>query len=152
MRWNLVIGLIALITLVGCTATIDTSSEERMEESVEEIRDTLSGSDLDEFDEAMMTLAFSSIGEDLFDPDVDEDAMEKRMLEDLDGKNAREIVAEAEKFRLNHIIASNDHTRISPPFFALTTFFEINYCRLIHHIDPSVVQAVEGSRWNVVRR
>lgn len=99
MRWNLVIGLIALITLVGCTPTIDTSSEERMEESVKEIRDSLSGSDLDEFDEAMMTLAFSSIGEDLFDPDLDEDEMERRMLAALDGKNAREVVAEAEDVR-----------------------------------------------------
>lgn len=93
-------GVVAVLMLMSaCAPKVDGSSEEAMQASVAEIRETLSGSELDAFDAALMTLAFQSVGENLFDPNVGEEEMSGRMFARLDGKTADEIIAEAEVVR-----------------------------------------------------
>ncbi|TXD32561.1 hypothetical protein FRC96_17125 [Lujinxingia vulgaris] len=99
MNWKRYGVVVALVLVSACAPKVDGSSEEAMQDSIAEIRETLSGSELDAFDAALMTLAFQSAGEGLFDPNVGPEEVSGRVFAQLDGKSADEIIAEAEAVR-----------------------------------------------------
>lgn len=89
MRWIVLVVMLAMSVLVGCKPTIDTSSEEKMEASIQKVRASLPDEEQEEFDAALGAIML----EGLFDPDIDADEMERRMKESLDGKTASEVIA-----------------------------------------------------------
>ncbi len=96
----LVVGMFAL----GCgnEPRIDTSSDEAMETSIEEVRSTLSSEEQEEFTEALQVLAFSGVSvEDLFAEGLTGGAagLQGRVKETLQGKSASEVIAAADSIR-----------------------------------------------------
>lgn len=94
---RLLLILCVLFVTAGCTPTIDAGDDEALEESIEEVADSLSDDEREEFEEALFTLLFSGAGDMLLDPDADDDEIDRRMRESIDGMTAREVIAEAEE-------------------------------------------------------
>lgn len=93
----LVVGTFAL----GCGSEprIDTSSDEAMETSIEEVRSTLSSGEQEKFTEALQVLAFSGVTlENLFAEGLTGGAagLQGRVKETLHGKSASEVIAAAD--------------------------------------------------------
>lgn len=98
-------GLVCILALgtfaVGCgrQPRIDTSSDEEMKTSIEEVRSTLSSEEQEKFDEALQVLAFSGVTlENLFAEGLTGGAagLEGRVKETLQGKSASEVIAAAD--------------------------------------------------------
>lgn len=97
------LGFILLLTACG-GPTIDASSDEALERSVEEVRSSLPVDQRKKFDDALRTIAFEEVdvagmfatamsGGEMPDPDVTARAVRAK----LDGKSASEILAMADK-------------------------------------------------------
>lgn len=92
----LLIGIIALIS--GCGEnTIDTSSEESMQESITRIKESLPPEKQEAFEKALITVTMG--GDNLFEIASTPGGAERLMKERLDGKTAEEVFAEAEKVK-----------------------------------------------------
>ncbi len=98
-------GFVLVTLLIGCeekVRAIDTSTDESMERTTNQIRESLTSNRLEEFDEALEILALSQINlEGVFsgafaDPTV----VERRVKEMLHGRTADEIIAEADRILL----------------------------------------------------
>lgn len=100
MRSPLVLAAALLVTLTcaGCgDPTLDGSSQETLEKSVEEV-----GKSLDDAKRQKFEAAYLALGLDVLQtPGVfgDEAAMRKKLKETFDGKTADEIIADAEKVK-----------------------------------------------------
>ncbi len=102
-RIFLFVFLIVLTILAGCSdPKIDASSDESMKTSVEKVRKSLPASKQKEFDEAMQVLAFSQIDmKDIFTQGATEAGnLEVKVRQSLDGKTGEQIIAEAERIRI----------------------------------------------------
>lgn len=90
--------LLLSTALMGCSeATIDTTTEESMQSSIEKVRKSLSEDDKDKFDEALKIVAFSQVEfSDLFlDAQSNSDVAKSKMEDSLNGKTASEVMDEA---------------------------------------------------------
>jgi len=99
MRTALLVTTIAITTfLLGCDdATINTSSDEAMKESISQMKDDLPPEKREDFEKALMTISLG--GDNLLELAAAPGGVERRMKERLDGKTADEVFAEAEKVR-----------------------------------------------------
>ena len=104
-----IIGFILIfsVVLAGCDKifsepTIDTSSDESMEHSLQKVRESLPESDRKEFDESLQLLAFSQINlEDILtEKVVGSNLAESKMKESLHGKTASQVISDAERVKL----------------------------------------------------
>lgn len=93
-------GLLALglATFIGCAGEprIDTSSDETMKESISAAKESLSPDERKEFEKVLKMLAFSNV-DNLFQLAADPDSLTRNMKDQLHGKTAREVMAEAKK-------------------------------------------------------
>ena len=103
MNYLKVLGIVIAFTiLAGCSdPKIDASSDEAMKTSMEKVRGSLPEAKRKEFDEAIQVLAFSQIDmEALFaGRAADIGNVEGKVRQSLDGKNAEQVIAEAERVR-----------------------------------------------------
>src|SRR6185295_5367784 len=100
---NLSLLLILLLFAFGCSKpTIDTSSDEAMNASMKEARESLPEERRKEFDDAVRDLALADLSlKDLMAQGENPkfDALASRFKERLNGKNAEQVIAEATKIR-----------------------------------------------------
>jgi PBP1b-binding outer membrane lipoprotein LpoB len=93
--------LFALTLVAGCSSqpTVDTSTDEKMKSSIEQIRQSLPEEKKDDFDEALMVLAFSNISMEglLAQGSLDAETTKAKMKESLHGKTGDEVIAIAEE-------------------------------------------------------
>ena len=82
--------------------TIDTASDESMEQTSLEVRESLPESEREKFDEALQLIAFSQIDfEDIFaQGTAGSEDIESKMKESLHGKTASQVIAEAGRITL----------------------------------------------------
>jgi hypothetical protein len=89
-----------LILLAGCgQPTVETSSDERMKESIAEVRESLPENRRDEFDQALLTISMSQVelGAALTEGKTpDQESVVQDLKEALGGKTAEEIIAVAD--------------------------------------------------------
>ncbi|BFM15617.1 hypothetical protein R50073_18000 [Maricurvus nonylphenolicus] len=104
---TLAISALLMLALSGCDKilsepTIDTSTDELMKTTSQEVRSSLPEADRSKFDNALKLLAFSQIDmKDLFAAGAaDTESIESRMKESLHGKTAQQVIAEAENIKL----------------------------------------------------
>ncbi|NOU50153.1 hypothetical protein HG263_06310 [Pseudoalteromonas sp. JBTF-M23] len=98
---------ILLGVLSGCDKvfhepTIDTSTDERMKKTAQDVRNSLPEDERLKFDNALKIVAFSQIDmNDIFHKDAASTGnYENRMKDVLHGKNAKQVFAEAENIKL----------------------------------------------------
>jgi hypothetical protein len=94
---------IVLAALSGCAdPTIDASSDESLEQSVQKVREALPESRRSDFDDAIQVLAFSQIDmkELLAEGATGTGNLEGKVRQSLDGKTGEEVIAEAAVFKL----------------------------------------------------
>ena len=103
----LVIVVLLVSSLSGCDGifpdpTMDTSTDELMKKTSQEVRDSLPEADRPKFDEALKLLAFSQIDmKDIFSAGAaDMGSIESKMKDSLHGKTAQQVIAEAENIKL----------------------------------------------------
>lgn len=101
---TLMMTLMFALLLVGCgKATIDASSQEALEASVEEIGEELDAQQKQAFQQAVITIAMDhstrAISSAMSGEQVDQAQMERDMLDALDGKTASEVIAYAEELK-----------------------------------------------------
>ena len=92
--------LLLSTALMGCSeATIDTTTEESMQSSIEKVRSSLSEDDKEKFDDALKIVAFSQVDlSDLFlDSQSNSDVTKNKMENSLNGKTASEVIDEANR-------------------------------------------------------
>lgn len=100
MKTKSLLLLVSLFVVQGCggsSNTVDGSSEEAMKASIQRIKESLDEEQKEEFDKAVMLLAFD--GANLFQLGADKNAAEKQMREKLGGKTASQIIEEAKTIR-----------------------------------------------------
>ena len=104
MKTTNILILGALLLLAACSKekTIDASSDESMESSIQKVKESLTPEEKEKFEESVMLLAFE--GGNLFEMAADPDGATRKMKDRLDGKTAAEVIAEAEKVRLEREI------------------------------------------------
>ena len=108
MKFAKVIGAVFILAaIVGCDKllpepTIDTSTDESIRQSSQKVRESLPEAERAEFDEAIQLLAFSKINlKDIFtEGAAGAGNLENKMKESLNGKTASEIIAEAERIKI----------------------------------------------------
>ena len=108
MKFAKVIGAVFILAaIVGCDKllpepTIDTSTDESRRQSSQKVRESLPEAERAEFDEAIQLLAFSKINlKDIFtEGAAGAGNLENKMKESLNGKTASEIIAEAERIKI----------------------------------------------------
>jgi hypothetical protein len=94
------------IIIAGCSEpTIDGSNEDSIQQSIEQVRTSLPESEQDAFDEAVQILAFSQIDfSDIMSAgaglESGESALLSKMGSAIDGKTGQQIIAEAERIRI----------------------------------------------------
>jgi hypothetical protein len=95
--------LVLLFSVGGCAQpTIDTSSDEAMKRSMQEVRESLPEERRKEFDDAVRDIAFADVSfQDLMaqgaNPQVD--LLGSRIKQRLGGKNAEQVISEATQLR-----------------------------------------------------
>lgn len=96
---TLIFSVFFLLMLSGCgDPTVDGSSQEAMEESIENIRDSLPESQHDDFNQALTALAFSEIGDDIFSGNgPSQSEIESLMRDRLAGMTGDEILSEGDR-------------------------------------------------------
>jgi len=101
------ITFVLAVLLFGCEKiipepTIDTSTDESMKQTSQEVRESLPESERAKFDEAIKLLAFSQINmKDIFTKGaVGTGTLENKMKESLHGKTAQQLIAEADRIKL----------------------------------------------------
>ena len=100
MKTKSLLLLASIFFIQGCggsSNTVDGSSEEAMKASIERIKESLDEEQKEEFEKAVMLLAFD--GAKLFQLGSDKNAAEKMMREKLGGKTASQIIEEAKTIR-----------------------------------------------------
>ena len=104
MKSKIQLILVAALVFTGCSKrnAIDASSDESMKASIDSVKADLSPEDKEKFEESVMLLAFE--GENLFQMAADSEGATRRMKDRLDGKTAAEVIAEADKIRLEREI------------------------------------------------
>ncbi|MCB2426779.1 DUF6694 family lipoprotein [Methylophaga pinxianii] len=108
MKVSKVIGIILIfVALVGCDQilpepTIDTSSDENMKQSSQKVRESLPEGEKEKFDEALQLLAFNQLDLKvlLAEGAAGVGNLENKMKESLSGKTASQVIAEAERIKL----------------------------------------------------
>ena len=96
--WVVVAGLAASAVACGTAPRIDTSSDERVAASLQEVRRSLPPEKQLAFDEAVATVAFSRFGKDAVPEMAAGPAgFEARALEPLNGMTAEEVLTEARR-------------------------------------------------------
>ncbi|MBI9077635.1 MAG: hypothetical protein JEZ02_19685 [Desulfatibacillum sp.] len=104
MRLVKVVTIVLLLAaFVGCGGggpKIDGSSDQAFKESLEAVRATLEEEQVAEFDKAIMTIAFQNMGAILTNPMTPE-AMMTKVKDDLDGKNAKQVIEMAKELKEN---------------------------------------------------
>ncbi len=95
-----IFSLCTLLFVVGCSnsggPTIDTSTEESTQRSVEQILESLPQDKKNEFEQALAAILFSHIGSALSNPTPENnEKIEAELRKQLHGKNADEIIATA---------------------------------------------------------
>lgn len=103
----LTIAVLMISALSGCDKilpepTIDTSTDELMKQTSQEVRASLPEADRPKFDEAIKLLAFSQIDmKDIFAAGAaNTGSVESKMKDSLHGKTAQQVIAEAENIKL----------------------------------------------------
>ncbi|NQZ57867.1 MAG: hypothetical protein HRT88_10445 [Lentisphaeraceae bacterium] len=86
--------LVLLLMAGGGDKKIDASTDEAMTQSIEEIKESLSGEKKKEFSEAVKLVALSGIG-NLFAAAMNPDGVQDKLKEKLQGKTADEVIAAA---------------------------------------------------------
>jgi flagellar biosynthesis GTPase FlhF len=104
MKTTTILILGALLFLTACSKekTIDASSDESMESSIQKVKDSLTPEEKEKFEESVMLLAFD--GGNLFELAADPDGAARKMKDRLDGKTAAEVMSEAERIRVEREI------------------------------------------------
>ena len=108
MKLTKIIGAVFIVTAIaGCDKllpepTIDTSTDESIRQSSQKVRESLPEAERAKFDEAIQLLAFSKINlKDIFtEGAAGAGNLESKMKESLNGKTASQIIAEAERIKL----------------------------------------------------
>ncbi|MDY0301431.1 MAG: hypothetical protein RBQ99_07600 [Trichlorobacter sp.] len=92
------------LSMVGCSKpTIDASSDESMQSSVQKVRKRLSDAKQAEFDEAIQILAFSQIDlAAIIAGGASSVSVEAKMKGALNGKTAEEVIAQAAQVKAEH--------------------------------------------------
>ena len=94
----LIIGALLFLSACSKEKTIDVSSDEAIKSSIQKLKEDLTPEDKEKFEESIKLLAFD--GRNLFELAADPDGVIRKMKDRLDGKTAAEVIAEAEKLRL----------------------------------------------------
>ena len=101
------IALIITTSTIGCEKivpelTIDTTTDELMKSTLQEVRESLAEPDKDRFDEALNILAFSQVDmKSIISGGAAGAAnIENKMKESIHGKTAQQIIAAAERIKL----------------------------------------------------
>ena len=104
MNYLRVLGVVIAFTVIaGCSdPKIDASSDEAMKASMEKVRESLPEAKREDFDESMRLLAFSQIDmKDIFaEGAAGVGNIEGKVRQSLDGKTGEQIIAEAERIRV----------------------------------------------------
>lgn len=97
---NKLMLLALLIIMIGCTnARVDTSSDEKMKESIKEVRASLPEEKRDQFDEAIKILVLKDFNlSDIMNP-AGQAYLEAQMKEAINGKTGAEIIAAAKQVK-----------------------------------------------------
>lgn len=100
MKKNTILITVPLLILAACSKekTIDTSSDEAMESSIQKVKENLTAEEKEKFEESVMLLTLN--GGSLFEMAADPDGAVRRMKDRVDGKTAAEVIAEAEAVRI----------------------------------------------------
>lgn len=115
MKFIKYVGILLITSvLTGCyEPTIDASSKETIKTSTQAIRDTLSGTERSEFNEALKVIMFSQIDmKDLFlagTSEVGKANLENKYKDVLHGKTAKEIIAEAARIKAEKSVPANNN-------------------------------------------
>lgn len=99
MNYKHILAAIALVALAGCSKpTIDTSTEESTKSSIEKIKNSLSEEEKVKFEESIKIVTLSNIDfSSFFAPGgLNPNAAKEKINQALQGKNADEIIAQAE--------------------------------------------------------
>ena len=102
-RKNLIVVLAAMMAIFGCAKRkIDATSDESLKTSIEKVRQSLPETKRKAFDEAVQVLAFSNLdlGSMLSDAMSGTNSSVNSMKEALAGKTGIQIIAEAEKVKV----------------------------------------------------
>lgn len=93
-----IILFVALFSLAACQPTVDGSSEEAMRDSIQKIKDELPDEKREEFNDAIMTVAFEDVSlKSMMAGTQDGESIKDGAMSKLDGKSADEIIAMAEE-------------------------------------------------------
>lgn len=86
-----------LLVTSGCgSPRLDTSSDEKLKASIQTVKNSLSAEDKKEFEDSIKILAFDGVNS-IFDLSADPGGMERKLKEKLDGKSAKEVIAEGKR-------------------------------------------------------
>jgi len=106
MKQTLILLLFLSVFLTGCNEpTIDTTTEDSMNSSIQDVRNSLEPKNQDEFDNAMKIIMFSNINMSgifvaAFSGDVpNKEDMINALKKSLNGKTALEIISEAQRIK-----------------------------------------------------
>ena len=90
-------GILAFCIISGCgEIRLDSSSDDNMKASIENITQSLPVEKQDKFKEAIRILAFADI-KGILDPSFNPDETKKKLMARLNNKTAEEIISEADK-------------------------------------------------------
>ncbi len=99
MKYLIVVCAVLSLSFIGCgSPRIDASSDERMKESIAAVKQSLGDEERKEFEESLKILALSDV-DNLLQLAADPNGMQRRLKEKLDGKSAREVIADAKKVK-----------------------------------------------------
>ena len=100
---KLILPALAVMMLAGCNEPeIDTTTEETMKSSIQEVRNSLDDADKPRFDSAVQIVALSNISmRELLQAkeNNDDEFMQNKFKESLDGKSGKEVIAQAEEIQ-----------------------------------------------------
>ena len=111
LRRNLAV---AVLLLAACSApTIDGSSPEAAKASIEQIERELSGDDRREFEGAVRFVVADALAASLgFGAGSTADDVNRRVIEQLEGKTARDVIALVDAIRAERAVR---RARLAPP-------------------------------------
>lgn len=101
------------LTLTACSKKIDTSTDETMKSSVEEIKNSLSEEKKEEFTSALQLVMMSNLNlGDVLSGDTDVDKSLSNIKDKLDGKSADDIIQLAEDIRAENERKKKEQAKI----------------------------------------
>lgn len=103
---------ILVLLLSGCGENkIDSSTNETLKSSIEEVKSPLSDEKKKEFEEAIQLLVFSGVTNIFELASADTNALQRKFRDSINGKTADEIIQEAQKVKEERIIKEVEEIR-----------------------------------------